>query len=208
MPDQGRNGGVLNERVLVLNKSWIAVHVANVKRAVSLVFLDLARIVNTENFETHDFASWVHESANNGHDPNARYIRTPTLALQVPEVIRLTNYNRVPRQDVHLSRRSIYERDDGCCQYCGVRVPFSEYTLEHVVPRSRGGYTRWENAVVSCPRCNARKGNRTPAEADMTLRRHPVKPRCATPLGVRLGQGLRASWKKFLGEAYWDRDTA
>jgi 5-methylcytosine-specific restriction endonuclease McrA len=228
----------LNHRVLVLNRSWTAVHVANVRRAISLVFRDLARIVDPETYATHDFPSWISTTAlhhtdarsdrGNGHDQTPgngngngrvsgnghgktngyRYIHTPTMAVRVPDVIQLVEYNRIPRQEVQLSRRSIYERDKGTCQYCGRRVPISEYTMDHVLPRSRGGVTSWENIVVSCARCNARKGDRTPAEARMSLQSVPVKPKWATPLGIRLGQRMNASWKKFLHKNYWGKETA
>ncbi len=196
---------ILDRRVLVLNKSWIAIHVASVRRAVSLVYRNLARVVDTDDYSTYDFESWKSASEQSRLD-EARCLHAPDFVLRLPEVIQLTRFNRLLKQGVRFSRRNIYERDGGGCQYCGRHIDRSEFTLEHVTPRCRGGTSTWENIVLSCLRCNVRKGSRLPHEAGMKLRKKPVKPRWATHIGVRLGRDRRASWEKFLSDAYWETE--
>lgn len=102
-----------------------------------------------------------------------------------------------------LNRRNIFVRDGSVCQYCGKRCPTSELSLDHVLPRSQGGQSSWENLVCCCVACNARKGGRTPSEARMTLVRAPLKPRHHPVISLRLGSERYACWQQFLDNAYW-----
>jgi 5-methylcytosine-specific restriction endonuclease McrA len=97
----------------------------------------------------------------------------------------------------------VFARDGNMCQYCGRHFPMSELSLDHVVPRSRGGLTSWENIVCACVACNVRKGGRTPPEARMQLVRQPVKPKRSPLLSIKLGNPKYASWKSFVESAYW-----
>ncbi len=106
----------------------------------------------------------------------------------MPRVIRLLAYDRLPKQTVRFNRRNIFARDGNHCQYCGRHYPTSELSLDHVVPRSRGGETTWENIVCSCVKCNVKKGGRTPQEAHMHLVRPPVKPKRSPLLVDQAGQ--------------------
>ena len=121
----------------------------------------------------------------------------------MPKVIRLLGYDRLPRQDVKLNRRNIFARDRNLCQYCGKRFPMSELSLDHVLPRSQGGYSSWQNLVCCCVGCNARKGGRTPTQAGMRLVRKPVKPKRNPVINLRLGTDKYACWQAFLDNAYW-----
>ena len=103
----------------------------------------------------------------------------------MPRVIRLLTYDRLPRQKVKFNRRNIFARDGNRCQYCGKRFATSELSLDHVVPRSRGGRATWENIVCACLKCNVRKGGRTPREAGMRLIREPVEPRTSPSLSAQ-----------------------
>lgn len=125
------------------------------------------------------------------------------MRIAVPKVIRLLGYDRLPRQDVKLNRRNIFARDRNRCLYCGGHFPTSELSLDHVKPRSKGGVSTWENMVCCCVRCNARKGGQTPAGAQMTMVRKPVKPTRNPVINLRLGIDKYASWKQFLDNAYW-----
>jgi 5-methylcytosine-specific restriction endonuclease McrA len=104
---------------------------------------------------------------------------------------------------VKFNRRNIFARDESRCQYCGKKFPMPELSLDHVIPRSRGGRTTWDNVVCSCTRCNARKGGRLPEEAGLRLTRKPVKPRRSPVIHLKLRQGKYQSWKQFLDTAYW-----
>jgi 5-methylcytosine-specific restriction endonuclease McrA len=118
-------------------------------------------------------------------------------------------YDRFPRARVRFSRQNIYLRDGLTCQYCQQRLPRSELNLDHVIPRSRGGRTTWENVVCSCIACNVRKGGRTPQEAGMRLMKTPTRPRWspfAKELGGRL---LHEDWRPFLtltSASYWNAE--
>lgn len=189
---------MLNQSVLVLNRSWLAVHVCDVRRALGLLVLGLARVV-TEEFETHDFQSWCDLS----RFAQANYLRTPRFKLLVPEIIVLTEYNAVPPRRVKLSRRNIFERDRYTCQYCGSVPPRSELSIDHVVPRSRGGTTTWRNVVLACTDCNTHKRDLLPREAGMRPRRPPQEPPWRPGAGLRVA-AHRRSWQRFVDAAYWD----
>jgi 5-methylcytosine-specific restriction endonuclease McrA len=197
----------LDASVLVLNKCYMAVHIIPVRRAFCLLFKDLAEVVTLDDgrYLTHDFQSWreVSEARARFKDPDDDYIRTIHFEIQVPRVIRLLTYDRLPRTKVKFNRRNIFARDGNRCQYCGKRFPTGELSLDHVMPRSRGGGTDWENIVCASVRCNVRKGGRTPGEAGMKLTKVPIKPRTSPTLGLKLANRKYQSWKTFLDEAYW-----
>lgn len=123
-------------------------------------------------------------------------IRSPSVAMRMPAVIRLLNAVRRRPRSVRFSRFNVLLRDAFICQYCGARPHARELTVDHVVPRARGGPTRWHNVVAACRTCNHRKGNRTPEEARMRLHRIPREPRALPGLGDRIG--LRTVHEKWL----------
>ena len=141
----------LTRPVLVLNASFEPINVCAVRRAVVLVLKGLASAEEHSAFE----------------------VRSARRAFQIPSVIRLLDYRRIPHQTRALSRKNILMRDKFTCQYCHRTIPSGELTLDHVVPRSRAGETAWENLVACCHPCNNRKGSRTPEEAGMKLARAP-----------------------------------
>ena len=136
-----------------------------------------------------------------------KYIRTPSWQINMPSVVRFLK--PVPRKKaVKFSRQNVYLRDQGKCQYCGSRVPRSDFTYEHVIPRAQGGTTCWENVVVSCVPCNQMKGGRTPEQAKMRLLSRPVKPKKLpdiTHLTMVHRPGMPESWKSYMRDAfYWN----
>ena len=189
---------MLSQSVLVLNRSWLAIHVCDVKRALTLLALDLAHVV-TDEFETHDFQSWCELS----QAAVGECLRTPRFRVLIPEVILLTQYNDVPPRRVKFSRRNIFERDRYTCQYCNRAPARSELSIDHVIPRSRGGATTWSNVVLACTECNARKRDRAPRDAGMRLQRQPREPAWRPGAGFRLSV-RRRSWERFVDTAYWD----
>ena len=193
--NDGLNGNVLNGNVLVLNRSWIAIHVTPARRALSLLFAGTARAVHPTEYSLHGFEDWVDLSQNG---LGGRYIHTPRLRIRVPEVVLLSAFNGFIRREVPFSRQSIYDRDMNTCQYCGKHFARSRLTIDHVVPQSRGGLDAWDNLVVACLKCNVKKGNRTPEEAAMPLLRRPRKPAWFPHLGARLPEDLLEVWGRFL----------
>lgn len=200
----------LSVSVLVLNRFYVAVHVVNVRRAVALLFRDLAEVVHVEDgqYANYNFDSWreISELKADFKEPEEDWVRSVNFELQVPRVIRLLSYDRLPKQQVRFNRRNLFARDGNRCQYCGQRFPTSELSLDHVIPKSRGGEATWENIVCSCVRCNIRKGGRTPTEAHMKLIKPPVRPKRSPLLTIKLGNPKYESWKTFLNNAYWSVD--
>ena len=135
------------------------------------------------------------------------YLNTPRFKLLIPEIIVLTRYNAVPPRRVKFSRRNIFERDRYTCQYCRRSPVRSELSVDHVVPRSRGGETSWENVVASCVKCNTKKGGRTPQEARMDLQTKPRKPAQNPMLTLKLDNPKYESWKTFLPKGSWLMDV-
>jgi 5-methylcytosine-specific restriction endonuclease McrA len=137
-----------------------------------------------------------------------RVVRSTTLEVKMPSVIRFLRAVRGKRRMVRFSRENVYARDSGKCQYCGSKVPRPESTYDHVTPRSQGGHTKWENIVIACLNCNQRKGGRTPEQAGMVLRTKPVRP-TKLPETVRITfgyePGMPASWRNWLRDfSYWN----
>ncbi len=195
---------MLNTKVLVLNRSYLPVHVTSVRRAFVLLYQDIARAVD-EQYRTFDFESWSQLAVSVEHDS----VGLVSRVVRVPRVILLVAYDRVPKRHVRFSRHNIYARDDNTCQYCGVRFPRAELNLDHVIPRSRGGLAVWENVVCSCHRCNRRKGGRTPEEASMRLMKKPTRPRWTPFVAESFSLRLYREWGPFLNPvdvSYWNAE--
>lgn len=141
----------MNGRVLVLNSTYEPINVCTVRRAVVLVLKGLAR---TEERSHH-------------------FLHSARVAIPAPSVIRLVEYIHIPFERKSLSRKNILLRDHNTCQYCGQVFSPTELTLDHVIPKSRGGGSNWDNLVACCKRCNNRKGNALPEEAGMRLVKRP-----------------------------------
>ena len=195
---------MLSSAVLVLNRNLQPVHVTNARRAFTLLYAGAARALDRQ-FEMYDFESWAMLAAEEGDE----VVRTIDRVIRVPRVIALQLYDRLPRTRVRFSRYNIYARDGSTCQYCGVRFSRSELNLDHVVPRSKGGRTTWENVVCSCLPCNLHKGGRTPDGAGMKLLRAPVRPRWTPILRAPSGRVEHKEWRPFLrfvDAAYWNAE--
>jgi 5-methylcytosine-specific restriction endonuclease McrA len=188
----------LERPTLVLNRNWQPVNVATVGRALVLLWNESARVVDPENYQTYTWADWSQLRVRDG-DPFIQAIR---MRLRTPEVIVLGNYDRLPSAAVSFSRRNLFKRDHWTCQYCGVQPGADELTIDHVVPRSQGGTSTWENCVLACVTCNKRKADRTPHEAGLKLRHAPIRP-LWKPMYARHMVRIE-SWSKFVSEAYWN----
>lgn len=145
----------MEKKVLVLNLDHSPVAIVNVQKAIVLTYLNKAMLL--ERFE---YLS----------------IRTVDRIFYYPAVIRLQEYKPVPYQGALLNRHNIFKRDQNQCQYCGARKAL---TIDHIIPKSKGGKTNWVNLITACHHCNTKKGNRTPEQADMALRQDPFRPTLA-----------------------------
>ena len=200
----------LESSVLVLNKFFAAVHVVNAKRAFAMLCKESAEVVSIDDgqYNTHNFTSWVDVSAFKAEcelPDEDRYesIKTYSLEIRVPKIIRLVVYDKLPKATVKFNRKNIFARDKNRCQYCGKKVPTSELSLDHVIPRTQGGTSSWKNIVCACTNCNKHKGGRRPEEAGMKLICKPVKPNHCPLIQLKLGSNKYNSWKQFLNNAYW-----
>jgi 5-methylcytosine-specific restriction endonuclease McrA len=205
---QSTSGSSLDASVLVLNKLFMAIHIISVRRAFVLLCKELAEVVSLEDgqFATYDFETWREVSefrAKHFRQVDDDWVRTANSEIQVPRVIRLMTYEKLPKQTVKFNRRNIFARDHNQCQYCGKKFPTTELSLDHVTPRSQGGQSTWDNIVCACINCNVRKGGRTPKQAHMTLIRKPEKPKRSPLLNLKLTLSKYQSWKTFLENAYW-----
>jgi 5-methylcytosine-specific restriction endonuclease McrA len=205
---QASGSSALDASVLVLNKLFMAIHIISVRRAFVLLCKDLAEVVSQEDgqFSTYDFETWRDLSEFRSkffRQEDDDWVRTAKSEIQVPRVIRLLSYEKLPKQTVKFNRRNIFARDHNQCQFCGKKFPTTELSLDHIVPRSQGGRATWENIVCACIKCNVKKGGRTPKQAHMTLVRKPEKPKRSPLLNLKLTLSKYQSWKTFLENAYW-----
>ncbi|MBI3287666.1 MAG: HNH endonuclease [Chloroflexi bacterium] len=162
--------------VLVLNATFEPLNIVSLRRAVILLLKEKAEVVEATEAQ----------------------IRSASLSLDVPLVIRLVYYVRVPhRMPLPLTRRTVMARDHHTCQYCGIQPSKSNLTLDHVTPRSRGGSSAWDNVVTACIPCNQRKGDHTPQEAGLRLLARPERPRYAALVLLGRAQGYDA-WQKYI----------
>ena len=184
----------LRRPTLVLNRNWQPVNVATVGRALVMLWNESARVVDPCDYQMYDWDDWSSMTPRAGE----LFIQAVRRQFRVPEVIALTEYDRLPTAGVSFSRRNIFKRDHNTCQYCGVQPGSEELTLDHVVPRAHGGITSWMNCVLACVACNKRKADRTPEQAAMRLRKQPIRPSWK-PLYASHAVRI-ASWSKFIAE--------
>jgi len=163
----------LSGHVLVLNNDYRALTVTSVQRATVLVLLQKADLIQATD---------------------RRFIRSASLKLPWPSIVRLRVYVRVPYKKIMLTRKNVMRRDGSQCQYCGCR---DRLTIDHVRPKSRGGRDTWENLVAACVPCNNTKGNKTPDEADMKLSRKPFRPSYVMYIRDFVGS-MDDTWKPYL----------
>lgn len=191
-----------NRKVLVLNKCWTPINTISLRDAITLIFSEYngepkAKIIEPESYMAMNWADWSNLKPNVDEEA----IRSANLIMRVPEIIILSRYDKMPKPKVNFSRHTLFKRDNYTCCYCGIRPRNDELSIDHVIPRAQGGQTTWENCVLSCYKCNSKKANRTPKQANMKLLKEPHKPdlryfRCDLTHKVK-------SWETLIGDAYW-----
>jgi 5-methylcytosine-specific restriction endonuclease McrA len=160
--------------VLVLNQNYEAMSICNVQRAVVLLFLGKAELIAAKD---------------------SRKVRSTRISFPFPTIVRLRAYIRVPYKKIVLSRKNILRRDNHKCQYCS-RADVT-LTIDHIVPKSKGGDDSWENLVAACVKCNNKKGDRSPEDANMPLYKKPSKPSHITFMKHFVGR-IDDEWKPYL----------
>jgi 5-methylcytosine-specific restriction endonuclease McrA len=168
-----------NERTLVLSQGYEPVRVVSWQRAITMISLGKVEII-----EEYD-----------------GFIRSTSVVVKVPAVVRLINAFRRVKKPVKFSRINIYGRDGYKCQYCGNKERMGELTYDHVLPKSRGGKTSWTNIVTCCYECNSKKRDRTPQEARMKLLSEPVRPKWVPAVAITVSRvSVPDAWRDYL---YW-----
>ena len=168
------------EQVLLLNITYEPLKIINWKRAITLLLLEKVEVLEEYNLEIHSVR----------------------FTFKLPSVVRLLKLVKRPKTPVKFSRQNIYARDKYRCQYCGKKYPSEDLTYDHVIPRYRGGKTRWDNIVTCCMSCNRKKGGRTPGEARMRLVRKPAQPKWLPAVRVTIGfKEVPQTWRDYL---YWN----
>ena len=192
----------LDSKVLVLNRSFLPIHITPLKRAFCLLYLGVAKVVD-EEYRMFDFQTWSELSVQSHQEKIGLVGKT----VRVPRVILLQMYDKLPKKQIRFSRFNVYARDKNTCQYCGKTYSKVDLNLDHVVPRSQGGVTSWENIVCSCIECNRKKGGRTPREANMMLVREPKRPHWSECFYLTTHKRFYRQWKPFLNMidfSYWN----
>ena len=189
-----------SSRVLVLNRNWQAVNIVGVRRAFGLLCQDHARVINTTNgeFAPMDAGEWFAYSLESGPHPEDAVIHTVRMQVLIPKVLLLRSFDRLPVTEIKFNRENVFIRDGYTCQYSGKRCRAADLTLDHVIPRERGGRTSWEN-IVTCRRdINSLKANRLPHEAGLKLLRKPVKPKWRPFSATVDSAEIDREWRQFL----------
>ena len=167
------------EQVLLLNITYEPLRIINWKKAITLLCLGKVEVI----------------------EEYGRDIHSVSFTIKLPSVVRLLNLVKKPKSPVKFSRQNIYLRDKYRCQYCGLKHSTEELTYDHVLPKSRGGKTEWENIVTCCIGCNRKKGGRTPVEARMNLVRKPTRPSWVPAIKITIGlKQIPQTWRDYL---YW-----
>lgn len=179
----------------MLNRSFLPIHITTVKRAVSLLYLEIAAGVDGE-YQTYSWDQLLLSEVPDDKLDHFYFMKTVNREVPVPKVVILTDFDKRPPQNVRFSRAQVFVRDRFTCQYCARTFPKQKLNIDHVIPRVHGGKTVWENVVTSCHPCNRRKGGRTPQQANMPLLSNPHRP-AVSPLLTALKQS-QAAWQPFL----------
>jgi 5-methylcytosine-specific restriction endonuclease McrA len=192
---------VLSQPSLLLNRNWTPIKVITAKKALNMLFEGRAKAVDSD-YSVYNFEDWAELRVQEGEP----CVHTARSAIRVPDVILLLKYGEIPEMKLAFSRANIYKRDKFTCQYCGKRPGTENLTIEHIVPRCRGGQSTWTNCVIACLPCNAKKADKTLHESGMVLRSKPVKPDWSPALVLAKVRNTPKNWEKFVSDAYWNTE--
>jgi len=184
---------MLNNPCLVLNKSWTPVRIESVRNSLARVFAGTSFLLNEKDYSIYDWNAWQKIPI----QEDDQIITTTSGCIKTPYITILKNYNKIPKIRLKLCKKNILLRDRYTCQYTGRKLSFEESSLDHVLPRSRGGKTEWTNLVTCCKKINLQKADKTPQEAGLILLSKPVKP-SGNILFARNSRIVYDCWLKFL----------
>jgi hypothetical protein len=207
---------ILNMPTLVLNKGWQGIDATTVVGAFGKLFADRANAICHKTYTPYAIGSWLKLDVEQGD----LYVKTTTSRVRAPEIIVSLEYNQFPKRTVAYNRKNLWRRDQFKCQYCGKEPTYDELTVDHIIPRARGGMSCFANCVLCCVVCNVKKANRTPEEAEMYLLKqgtggiwrptpgHRPKAPTWSPKYATGKKVIPKSWSAFLkdkrDELYWN----
>jgi 5-methylcytosine-specific restriction endonuclease McrA len=202
---------VLQRPVLVLNKGWQPIDTVNVERALKMCvgeWIDehgkmhpKSQIINTKTWTIHDWSNLDGKSQNIPWEElpiedGDIVVRSGRRSYLAPEIIVAVRYNKIPKSQLNFNKNNLFKRDKNTCQYCGCQPGLASLSTDHILPRSRGGKSDWDNCCVSCYTCNQKKRDRTPEEANMP------RPKVGRPGFEIITESFMRmeSWERFLGK--------
>jgi 5-methylcytosine-specific restriction endonuclease McrA len=208
----------LNQRkVLVLNKNMVAIGVTTLQKAIIMLFGHAKAEVIDDDHTPHTWKQWAEIRPKDDEDK----IVTVGNNFRIPKIIKLNKYDKLPSQKIKFSRRTIFKRDNNKCQYCKKKFPLSELSMDHIIPKSAGGKTIWENICLACVSCNTCKANHVPKKNlimengkavtyyvvefrnDKKVWYINIKEPHKPNYNLRIGEIHYESWKQWLDSVYW-----
>ena len=166
---------VIHKRVLVLNKSWMAINTSTVRHAASLMFAGQAKgvLISDNKIQALNWDEWININITEEEEG----IKTVTQKIKLPSIVVMTFCDKIPKQIIKFTQNNLWERDNFTCQYTGKTVTKQTGNIDHIIPKSLGGKTCWENCVIASKDINAQKSDKTPEQAGLKLIKKPARPR-------------------------------
>jgi 5-methylcytosine-specific restriction endonuclease McrA len=185
--------------VLILNKHWIPINTTTASHSFTLMYTDNAKgiLVEEDSIVPLTWNEWVNLKAND----NDRKIKTVNGFIKIPNVIVLNHYDKIPRQIIKFTQKNLWERDNFTCQYTGKKISKLTGNIDHIIPKSQGGKTSWENCVLAHKEINAIKADRTPEQAGLKLLKKPSAPRIMPVSFYIRNKDEIKDWNVFLNDA-------
>jgi len=200
---------ILSRPTLVLNKNWQAIRVATVAQSFVKAASGKAKLLDETSLLAYTWEEWINQFSLSSEDKPEdwgfcfSYIRTTKLLVRAPEIVIFDGYNKIPKLKVRLTRKNLLIRDRFRCAYTNKKLSSKDATIDHVIPRSKGGKTVWDNVVICSVEANVRKANRTPEEARMPLLHKPRVP-IWNPMYTKCVDNYPESWKQFVNTDQWN----
>jgi 5-methylcytosine-specific restriction endonuclease McrA len=187
---------IFKKHVLILNKNWIPINTTTARNSFSLMYSDNAKglLIEDDRFLSLEWNEWVKLDIKDKDD----FVKTVNGHIKIPNIIVLNYNDKIPKQVIKFTQKNLWERDNYTCQYTGKKLNKTNGNIDHIVPRSQGGKTSWENCVLAHKQINALKADRTPEQAELKLIKKPKAPR-VMPVSfyIRNNENIK-EWDMFL----------
>lgn len=181
----------MEKLVLVLNRNFVPIDIAHYRRAIILIFLNKAKIVESNTFSVYDWSEWI-----NLDIPGYGIIKGVSQDYKIPEIIVLSKHDKIKKRKFNANKKNIFKRDNGECQYCSIKLTYEHSTLDHINPKSKNGKLSWENCVLSCRKCNHKKADLSLHESGLVLKKLPKSPN--SDLFYLYSSDMPECWKAFI----------